>query len=62
MVMTMIKNTEGTLPVKIPVAAGGLTADEFYAEVKRGYDDCAIGRTRPTEEVFRDIEAGLENV
>lgn len=62
MVTTMIKNTEETLPVKIPVAAGGLTADEFYAEVKRGYDDCAIGRTRPAEEVFRDIEAGLENV
>ncbi len=30
---------------------------EFYAEVKRGYDDCAAGRTRPAEDVFRDIEA-----
>ena len=45
------------LPVKTPVAAGSLTSDEFYAEVKRGYDDCAAGRTRPAEDVFRDIEA-----
>ena len=48
---------EVTLPVKTPVAAGSLTSDEFYAEVKRGYDDCAAGRTRPAEDVFRDIEA-----
>ena len=48
---------EVTLPVKTPVAAGSLTSDEFYAEIKRGYDDCAAGRTRPAEDVFRDIEA-----
>ena len=35
----------------------GLTSDEYYAEVKRGYDDCVAGRTRPAEEVFREIEA-----
>ena len=48
---------EVTLPVKTPVAAGSLTSDEFYAEIKRVYDDCAAGRTRPAEDVFRDIEA-----
>lgn len=48
---------EVTLPVKTPISAGNLTADEFYAEVKRGYDDCVAGNTRPAEEVFREIEA-----
>ena len=41
---------EVTLPIKTPVAAGSLTSE-------RGYDDCAAGRTRPAEDVFRDIEA-----
>ncbi len=50
---------EVTLPSKTPLAAGGLTEDEFYAEIKRGYDDCVAGRVRPAEEVFRDIEAEL---
>ena len=48
---------EVTLPVKTPVAAGSLTSDEFYAEVKRGYDDCAAGRVKPAEQVFQEIEA-----
>jgi len=48
---------EVALPARTPVAAGSLTSDEFYAEVKRGYDDCAAGRTRPAEDVFREIEA-----
>mgnify|MGYP001086236640 CR=1 FL=1 len=48
---------EVTLPVKIPVAAGSLTSDEFYTEVKRGYDDCAAGRVKPAEQVFQEIEA-----
>ena len=48
---------EVTLPPKAPVAAGSLTGDQFYAEVKRGYDDCAAGRTRPAEEAFRAMEA-----
>lgn len=39
------------------VAAQSLTSDEYYAEVKRGYDDCVAGRTRPAEEVFQEIEA-----
>lgn len=47
---------EVTLPVKTPISAGSLTSDEFYAEVKRGYDDCIVGRTRPAEDVFRDFE------
>ena len=53
---------EVTLPAQTPIAAGSLTSDEFYAEVKRGYDDCAAGRTRPAEEVFRDIEAERGNL
>ncbi len=53
---------KATLPIKTPVAAGSLTNDEFYAEVKRGYDDCAAGRTRPAEDVFRDIEAEIQNM
>ncbi len=48
---------EVALPAKTPIAAGNLTSDEFYAEVKRGYDDCAAGRTRPAEDVFWEIEA-----
>ena len=48
---------EVTLPASAPIAAGSLTPDEFYVEIKRGYDDCAAGRTLPAEEVFRDIEA-----
>ncbi len=48
---------EVALPAKAPIVAGNLTSDEFYAEVKRGYDDCAAGRTRPAEDVFREIEA-----
>ncbi len=43
----------------VPVAAGSLTSDEFYAEVKRGYDDCAAGWTRPAKDVFREIEDGF---
>lgn len=50
---------EVILPAKTPIAAGRLTDDEFYAEIKRGYDDCIAGRTRPAEDVFRDIEAEL---
>lgn len=50
---------EVVLPSRTPVSAGSLTRDEFYAEIKRGYDDCVAGRTRPAEEVFRDIEAEL---
>ena len=51
------KDAEVTLPVKTPITMGSLTCDEFYAEIKRGYDDCVAGRTRPAEDVFRDIEA-----
>ena len=47
---------EVTLPVKTPVSAGSLTSDEFYAEVKRGYDSCIAGHTRLAEDVFQDIE------
>lgn len=50
---------EVTLPTKPPIAAGTLTADEFYAEVKKGYDDCVSGRARPANDVFRDIETEL---
>lgn len=50
---------EVTLPPKAPIAAGSLTEDQFYAEVKRGYDDCTAGRTRPAEEAFRAMEAEL---
>ena len=46
-----------TLPGKTPLAVGTLTDDEYYAEIKRGYNDCVAGRVRPAEEVFRDIEA-----
>ena len=53
----MMKDSEVIPPVKIPVATGSLTKDEFYAEVKRGYDDCITGRVRLAEDVFRDIEA-----
>ena len=56
----MAKGVESTLPVKTPIAAGSLTSDEFYAEVKRGYDNCIADRTYPAEEVFRDIEAEFE--
>ena len=48
---------EVVLPNRTPIAAGSLTRDEFYAEIKRGYDDCAAGRSRPAEKVFREIEA-----
>lgn len=48
---------EVVLPNRTPIAAGSLTRDEFYAEIKRGYDDCVAGRTCPAEEVFREIEA-----
>lgn len=48
---------EVTLPERTPLVAGSLTKDEFYAEIKRGYDDCAAGRTTPAEEVFQAIEA-----
>lgn len=47
---------EVTLPPKTPIAAGSLTDDEYYAEIKRGYDDCTEGRVRPAEEVFQAIE------
>lgn len=50
---------EVILPPQAPIAAGSLSDEEFYAEVKRGYDDCVAGRSRPAEEVFRDIEAEL---
>ena len=50
---------EVTLPAKTPIAAGSLTNDELYTEIKRGYDDCIAGHTRPAEDVFRDIEAEL---
>ena len=50
---------EVTLPGKKPLAVSTLTDDEFFAEVKRGYDDCVAGRLRPAEEVFQDIEAEL---
>lgn len=50
---------EVTLPSKTPLAVGSLTDDEFYAEIKRGYDDCIAGRVRPAEDVFRDIETEL---
>ena len=43
--------------VFVGVCAQSLTSDEYYAEVKRGYDDCVADRTRPAEEVFREIEA-----
>ena len=46
-----------TLPVKAPLAAGSLTSDEFYAEIKRGYDDCVAGRIEPAEQVFQKIES-----
>lgn len=50
---------EVTLPANAPLAMGSLTADEFYTEIKRGYDDCIVGNTRPAEEVFREIGAEL---
>lgn len=50
---------EVALPTKTPIAAGSLTDDEYYAEIKRGYDDCIAGRTRPAKDVFRDIETEL---
>lgn len=50
---------EVTLPPQTPIAAGGLTRDQYYAEIKRGYDDCAAGRTLPAEEAFQAIEAEL---
>ena len=59
-VIGMAKGAGSMPPVKTPIAAGGLTTDEFYAEVKRGYDDCIAGRTHPAEEVFRDIETEFE--
>jgi len=45
------------MPAQTPIAVGSLTNDEFYAEVKRGYDECAAGRTCPAEDVFREIKA-----
>lgn len=50
---------EVTLPARTPIAAGSLTDDELYAEIKRGYDDCVAGRVQPAEVAFREIEAEL---
>ena len=51
------KDAEVTLPVKTPITMGSLTCDEFYAEIKRGYDDCVAGRIEPAEQVFQKIES-----
>ncbi len=45
------------MPVKTPITMGSLTCDEFYAEIKRGYDDCVAGRIEPAEQVFQKIES-----
>lgn len=53
----MVKDAKMTLPVKMPIAMGSLTSDEFYVEIKRGYDDCVTGRVEPAEQVFQKIES-----
>lgn len=56
----MKKNANVMLPGKTPIAMGSLTCNEFYAEVKRGYDDCVAGRVKPAEQVFQEIEADFD--
>ena len=56
-VIFMVKDAKMTLPVKMPIAMGSLTSDEFYVEIKRGYDDCVTGRVEPAEQVFQKIES-----
>ena len=53
----MVKDAKMTLPVKMPIAIRSLTSDEFYVEIKRGYDDCVTGRVEPAEQVFQKIES-----
>ena len=57
--MTMVKIAGVTFPIKTPIAVGGLNSDVFYAEIKRGYDDCVTGRVKPAKQVFQEIEVEL---
>ncbi len=50
---------EVSLNVSRPVAAGALTEEQLYAELKRGYDDCLAGRTVPAEDAFRALDESL---
>ncbi len=45
--------------VERPLSLDELTGEQFYEEVKKGYDDCVDGRTAPAKEVFKRIETDL---
>ena len=44
------------LPAKEPLALGLLNESEFNAEIEKGFDDMAAGRTRPASDVFSDLQ------
>lgn len=50
---------EVTLPQNVPLSLGSMTKEQFNAEIQKGIDDCAAGRTKPAESVFQEIEADL---
>ena len=39
------------LPERLPVAMGALTKEQFDAEIQKGFDDVAAGRTKTIDEV-----------
>ena len=43
------------LPPHVPVAAGGLTKEQFDAELQKGMDDIAAGRVIPAEAVEEEM-------
>lgn len=42
--------------VRKPVSMGALSKEELDAELQKGFMDYQAGRSRPADEVFRDIE------
>lgn len=43
------------LPVRKPLALGAMTKDELDRELQKGMDDIAAGRTKPAEEVEKEM-------
>ncbi len=50
------------LPFEVKLPQAGMPADmatmtreQFHAELQKGYDDIAAGRTKPASRVFEDI-------
>ena len=47
---------EMKLPIKHPLCLDDMTKEEFDAELQKGYDDVAAGRTRDAREAFADMK------